>query len=285
MTARPRFLDAVKACAADGYTMREAAERLCINYSTVFRYRHEFQIHFMSRYHRAAPRKTSDPRSPLMAALYRDGYTLAKIGEQYGLTRERVRQILMKYHGIRATDGGIHKAAAQRRAKRDQRLEAECLAYYGCSRAQLEAVREFGRQAAKAGDKKSINPLVAYKNQKGSAAWRGIPWELNFWQWWTIWQESGHWHERGRGAGFVMCRVGDEGPYAVGNVFIATGCENSSDRKGKKSGLPIGVQVKNGRYFAHRRLDGRNVYLGAHATPELAHAAYLAAAPTNGVAA
>jgi len=75
----------------------------------------------------------------------------------------------------------------------------------------------------------------------------------------------------------MMCRNNDTGPYAVGNVFIATGCENSSREHAKISGLPRGVALRKGRYVAHRCVKGRKLYLGSHPTPELAHAAYLAA--------
>lgn len=76
-----------------------------------------------------------------------------------------------------------------------------------------------------------------------------------------------------------MCRQGDEGPYAVGNVFIAPARVNTSERKDKKSGLPIGVK-KNKRcagFVAMRQINGEKLRLGTHPTPELAHAAYLAA--------
>lgn len=48
------------------------------------------------------------------------------------------------------------------------------------------------------------------------------------WEWWTIWQMSGRWEERGRGHGYMMCRKGDVGPYALGNVVIATGDFNAA---------------------------------------------------------
>ena len=37
--------------------------------------------------------------------------------------------------------------------------------------------------------------------------------------------DLGNWEERGRGHGYQMCRVRDAGPYAVNNVYIATGPE------------------------------------------------------------
>jgi hypothetical protein len=68
---------------------------------------------------------------------------------------------------------------------------------------------------------------------------RGIEFLLTMEEWVTIWRESGHLHERGRGRGkYVMARYGDQGPYAVGNVKIITHSENCSEgMRGNKSRL------------------------------------------------
>jgi hypothetical protein len=69
--------------------------------------------------------------------------------------------------------------------------------------------------------------LKVYKAQKSNAKTRKIPFFLTFEQWLEIWSSSGKLEQRGRGANkFCMCRVGDTGPYEVGNVFIGTGREN-----------------------------------------------------------
>lgn len=67
------------------------------------------------------------------------------------------------------------------------------------------------------------------------AADRGIDFQMTFEEWMTIWLESGHWHQRGKGLGkYNMSRFNDTGPYAVGNVFIQRHEQNSSDgHKGK----------------------------------------------------
>nr|DAH52175.1 MAG TPA: hypothetical protein [Caudoviricetes sp.] len=54
-----------------------------------------------------------------------------------------------------------------------------------------------------------------------------IGWTLTFEQWWEIWQESGHYHERGCYRGqYVMARFDDVGPYSPENVKICTCSEN-----------------------------------------------------------
>jgi hypothetical protein len=84
------------------------------------------------------------------------------------------------------------------------------------------------------GRKKKYSEQIAsarykYSKHKSSAKQRGIPFLLTFEQWWQIWQESGHWEKRG--CPYMMTRLKDEGPYAVGNVRIATGAQNAEDRQ------------------------------------------------------
>ena len=64
-------------------------------------------------------------------------------------------------------------------------------------------------------------PRMRYCQHKASARQRGIEFDLTFDEWWAIWQP--HYAQRGRGSGHLqMCRTGDVGPYAVGNVRIDT---------------------------------------------------------------
>lgn len=141
------------------------------------------------------------------------------------------------------------------RAKND----AQCLASYGCTREQWRSIGQKARRA--------------FTHQKDHARRRGIGWELSLWEWWMIWQESGRWHERGRGEGYVMCRKGDLGPYAVGNIYIATGIQNLFDAK-KHKDLPTGVRRDGGRLKAVKTISGRKIHLGFFATVEQAGAAY-----------
>lgn len=70
---------------------------------------------------------------------------------------------------------------------------------------------------------------AAYRAHKCRAAKRGIEFLLTFEQWWELWEP--HWDRRGLGAlDMCMCRTHDEGPYAVGNVRIATNKENHHER-------------------------------------------------------
>ena len=69
-----------------------------------------------------------------------------------------------------------------------------------------------------------------YTDQKSKAKYRGIDFNLIFDEWWNIWQQSGKWDQRGiRKGQYVMSRIADKGPYAVGNVKIQTVGDNNRE--------------------------------------------------------
>lgn len=248
-----------------------------------------------------------------MAGMYRSGMTLEQIGTKYGITRERVRQLMTKHVGMRQEGGGQHVKAVARRQQSAASKDARYLRKYGCTFAQYVEVREIGRLMRLNGAGVYQTPLRAFINQKNNAKQRGISWELTFWQWWTIWQESGKWAERGRAKdAYVMSRFRDAGAYAVGNIYIGTLAENSSIQPNnpyrldhpdhdklvytklkhtleqrlsettphkKNSDLPRGVtrNPKCKSYQAQATMRGKSVYLGSFPTVEEARAAYVAA--------
>jgi hypothetical protein len=64
----------------------------------------------------------------------------------------------------------------------------------------------------------------AYTQHKSNAKNRCIDFMLSFDEWKQIWLNSGKWEQRGRGAEkYCMCRIGDQGCYEKGNVFIGLG--------------------------------------------------------------
>ena len=72
----------------------------------------------------------------------------------------------------------------------------------------------------------------AFIQQKKNAKKRGIPWEISFKDWLTIWQKSGKLHLRGKGKGkYCLARYGDKGPYSRINVFVQEFIGNLLDGK------------------------------------------------------
>lgn len=213
---------AVAECAAKGMSSAEAAEATGLNYQTVRRYAKKLGLDL--------PRPGTGPsdaeRTEAMAAMYRAGRTLQDIGEIYGISRERVRQVLTKYLGMNAEDGGYRLRAKVRREKTQAEKDARCLQEYGYTFNEMRKIRRENKRMRESGVGYYRTPLGAFTSQKANAKARGIDWRLNFREWWAIWQASGKWDERGRGHGYMMCRFGDTGAYEVGNVYISTGVHN-----------------------------------------------------------
>lgn len=71
---------------------------------------------------------------------------------------------------------------------------------------------------------------IAFNNMRSRARQRSIEFRMSYEEWLKVWQDSGHFHERGRGGkNYVMARHGDKGAYEVGNVYICTGRQNAAD--------------------------------------------------------
>lgn len=275
-----------QACAATGhcrYTLAKYADFLGASFRQGARGRKPapFKVRYQPRLSeeaRAAARRAAGDRAEAMALLYRQGKTLEQIGSQYGITRERVRQVIKAHFGLTGQDGGASIAVGRARVSRQASRDDDFLRRHGCTVAQYRLLRQIGNDMRASGAGPYQPPLRAYHQQKHNAKQRGIGWELTLWQWWKIWDDSGHWERRGRGQGYVMARYGDSGPYAVGNVEIIPAAINCS-LANNKSDLPCcGVRRANKReYEASRQIDGIRKKLGRFPTPEQAHAAYLAA--------
>lgn len=168
-------------------------------------------------------RKVRDiARAEKMAAMYRQGVTLQKIGDQFKVTRERVRQVLRTV-GIDASDGG--KALMMRIIRENASPKISVYAArLGLTQEAYELARDSGL-------------LMAYRNQKSSADARGIKWSLTFPQWLAVWQASGKLDLRGQGADrYCMSRINDTGGYEIGSVHIQTNRENGREAVDKWKG-------------------------------------------------
>lgn len=156
-------------------------------------------------------------RSAVMADRYRGGETMNEIGAAFGITRERVRQILRRM-GISAAEGGAAVIAKMRAAGKASMKAAEdeqrCRERYGIGYQDFLAIPDAAR--------------CAYVRQRSNAAARFIGWEFNLSTWWAVWNASGRWDERGL---YVMARHGDQGPYSPENVRICNRAENSREAR------------------------------------------------------
>lgn len=78
------------------------------------------------------------------------------------------------------------------------------------------------------------SPKGKYLRHKDNARKRGVEFSLTFDEWWLLWQASKRWAQRGwKQHQYVMCRKGDQGPYALGNVYIGLAKGNLKDARRK----------------------------------------------------
>lgn len=169
---------------------------------------------------------------PAMVEMYKSGKSLEEIGAEYGVSRERVRQILTAL-GVGRMDGGsTMKCLAKITDKveairaRNERREVYWRGIWGMSLADYQAhVAEYGSTVD------STSPMCRYKQQRSNAKKRGIAWNFTFPEWWGVWQESGKWDQRALTKdGYVMARWGDgDAPYSVDTVYICTQSQNAKD--------------------------------------------------------
>lgn len=163
-------------------------------------------------------------REQAMVAAFRRGETLEDIGAVHRVTRERVRQILIRL-GIKRTEGGAALNRKKRSELASRNRDTRYVEKFGMPYAEYRALLrvDLDRPAFQ-------RPVRAFSQQRNNAMRRGIPWHFTLGQWWTIWLESGKWGERGRGHGaYVMARKGDCGAYEPGNVEIILADQNVTD--------------------------------------------------------
>lgn len=214
--AKQLLIEHLRGFAAQGKTLRETSRETGLGYSYLSTLASNNDLVFVRQKKAKSPQARQ--RAQEMRALYEDGKTLEEIGHRFSITRERVRQIMTGQFGTAAKDGGKAEMGRRRRRELQKKRDERSHKVWGCS------YRDYQRIL-----KRPDKPTYAYWAQRKNAIHRGIGWELNLWQWWKIWEQSGKWSERGRGRAYGMCRLNDSGPYAVDNVYIGTGVENIQD--------------------------------------------------------
>lgn len=147
-------------------------------------------------------------RAAEMADLYRQGETLEQIGSKFGVTRERVRQIISRTFGLNGADGGASvksRKAAEARAEREARLIARREARWGCTTEQFKTIP------------RPAKTKFRYDKANYSGRYKQDSWDLNIWQWWSIWQASGHRLDDRR---YCLRRHDPSKPHSATNTYI-----------------------------------------------------------------
>lgn len=137
-----------------------------------------------------------------------------------------------------------HRASVSGRRKHDyckptETMLAAC-ATWGVPPAELEQLRAW-------------DAAGVYDRQRANARARKIPWLFTPATWWRVWKDSGKFEQRGTHTGeYVMCRPGDEGPYAPWNVRIDLSSENVRE----------GIAVRTQRRRADAHVDAVSTRAG-----------------------
>lgn len=164
--------------------------------------------------------KEAKARGLKFVSLYKSGKTSSEISKKYGVSRQRVQQVLARY-GIGRHDGGVFLRTEKRLEKLKIRRDERYKKIYGCSYDEWKDIQ-------KPFNKYRRSPAYSYRNHKNLSRIRGIEFSLTLPEWWQIWRDSGKFEVRGKSKGqYVMSRKKDAGPYAIGNVRIITVEENS----------------------------------------------------------
>lgn len=153
-----------------------------------------------------------------LIALYRQGETLRSIGKRYGITGERVRQLL-KEHGVTYKHGGRHALAIARGAARDaeaqRRKDARALRTFGCTHAEAIAAND-GRKLR---DPSSFAYAFLVKRANARRDNKSIAWTLTLPEFRDAWAASGLPRGIGSHSGAVVLKDKSLG-YVSGNVVV-----------------------------------------------------------------
>lgn len=145
--------------------------------------------------------------------------TLTEIADDYGITRERVRQIVRR-EGVTPQQRGEpqrRRDAIERQKKREKARkrarEERIKQRWGISAQQYDKLRAYDENLNR-------TPMGQFQYYKHSSNARGVPFNLEFKDWWALWRQ--HWHKRGRNdrEKLVMVRKDFGRPIEKGNVQV-----------------------------------------------------------------
>lgn len=261
----------IRALAEAGATVAEAAVQLKCSKAAIYRVAGRCEIKFIHGCTRF--RRPPNERALRMVEMMKQGLTLQKVGEHFGITRERVRQIITKAGHKDARRALLDADKAECEARKAAAFEARIREKWGVP---IDVWRQC----------RADGLVRMYESQKAHAGMRAIEWRLTFGQWLAIWQASGKLGLRGRGKGrYCMSRIKDAGGYVLGNVHIQLATENSREAVEKWRGK---TKANRGVFLLYPGTSrpwcarAGKVNLGRHATEEEAAAARAAHLATLG---
>ncbi len=155
--------------------------------------------------------------------LNQQGKSLKQIGAEFGITRQAV-SLVFKRLGVRVQRSNRKKVSVAKLPCAHRRVSRVDLAKWGCSQEFYDRLRAMHRTWRK-------TPIGEFNAQRHGAAARGIEWKFTLVEWWSMWEASGKYAERGVLIGqYCMQRPYDKGPYSPSNVGIDIVRENINTR-------------------------------------------------------
>ena len=176
-------------------------------------------------------------RNSRIVADYLTGkFTMCKIGEREGLSRERVRQILSDHAPAEFKD--VQKTRreaikAERELTKKARREEAFFQMWGCDRERFDYILAVFPDAR-----------LRFKENKGNAHTMNRPWKMTFSEWAMCWINSGRVllrghktkHKSGRYSQYWMSLIDPAKGYVVGNVRIVRAIVALEARDKRKAG-------------------------------------------------
>jgi hypothetical protein len=147
---------------------------------------------------------------------FKNGETHKQIGDDYGVCRERIRQILKRY-GLTHENGGFYKKSAKKKAAEQRARDNKFLVWWGCTRAERALIPK--------------DVQKAFKDKKRNVTTLGMEWSITLPEYWAIWQASGYWEVMSAGD-YGMSRKNNKKPWTKNNVHITTAYERTMKRYG-----------------------------------------------------